>query len=75
VYSYDKDVDVLYISFCPGEKATTAVELNDAILLRLNKEGRLAGSVTLMDFKDTTCNKQRPSLKLGGPFCLSAQVG
>jgi predicted nucleic acid-binding protein len=27
--SYDKDADVLYVSFAPGEKATTAVELND----------------------------------------------
>ena len=50
VYSYDKDADVLYISFCPGEKATTAVELNDAILLRLNREERRAVGVTLMDF-------------------------
>jgi len=24
VYTYDKDVDILYISFSPGEKATTA---------------------------------------------------
>lgn len=37
VYSYDKEADVLYISFLPGEKATTAVELNDNILLRFNK--------------------------------------
>lgn len=28
-YSYDKEADVLYISFSPGEKATTAVELNE----------------------------------------------
>jgi len=36
-YSYDKEADVLYVSFAPGEKATTAVELNDNILLRFNR--------------------------------------
>jgi uncharacterized protein YuzE len=30
-YFYDKEVDILYISFSPGEKATTAVELNETI--------------------------------------------
>lgn len=50
VCTYDKEVDILYISFYPGEKATTAVELNDTILLRLNKEERRAVGLTLMDF-------------------------
>jgi len=50
IYSYDKDVDVLYISFSPGEKATSAVELNDNILLRFNKEEKRAVGLTLMDF-------------------------
>jgi len=36
-YSYDKEADVLYISFSPGEKATSAVELNDNILVVLHK--------------------------------------
>lgn len=49
-YSYDKDVDVLYISFSPGEKATSAVELNDNILLRFNRAERRAIGLTLMDF-------------------------
>jgi uncharacterized protein YuzE len=49
-YSYDKAVDVLYISFSPGEKATTAVELNDNILLRLNRAEKRAIGITLMDF-------------------------
>ncbi len=49
-FSYDKEADVLYISFFPGEKATTAVELTDNILLRMNRaEGRAIG-LTLMDF-------------------------
>ena len=50
VYTYDKDVDILYISFSPGEKATTAIELNDNILLRLNREAKRAVGLTLMDF-------------------------
>ncbi len=49
-YDYDKDVDVLYITFIPGEKATTAVELNENILLRLNYEEKRAVGLTLLDF-------------------------
>jgi hypothetical protein len=50
IYSYDKEADVLYISFAPGEKATTAVELNDNILLRFNHAEKRAVGLTLMDF-------------------------
>jgi uncharacterized protein YuzE len=50
VYSYDEEVDVLYVSFAPGEKATAAVELNDNILLRFNKAEKRAIGLTLMDF-------------------------
>jgi uncharacterized protein YuzE len=50
IYSYDKEADVLYISFSPGEKATTAVELNDNILLRFNRAEKRAIGLTLMDF-------------------------
>jgi uncharacterized protein YuzE len=50
VYSYDKEADVLYISFSPGEKATSAVELNDNILLRFNRAEKRAVGLTLMDF-------------------------
>lgn len=49
-YSYDKEADVLYISFSPGEKATTAVELNDNILLRFNRAEKRVIGLTLMDF-------------------------
>ena len=49
-YNYDKEVDVLYISFSPGEKATSAVELNDNILLRFNRADKRAIGLTLMDF-------------------------
>ena len=50
VYTYDKDVDILYISFSPGEKATTAIELNEHMLLRLNYAEKRAIGLTLMDF-------------------------
>lgn len=50
VYSYDEEVDILYISFSPGEKATSAVELNDNILLRFNLADKRAVGLTLMDF-------------------------
>jgi uncharacterized protein YuzE len=50
IYSYDKEADILYISFSPGEKATTAVELNDNILLRFNRAEKRAVGLTLMDF-------------------------
>jgi len=49
-YSYDKEADILYISFAPGEKATTAVELNDHILLRFHRTEKRAIGLTLMDF-------------------------
>ena len=49
-YSYDKEADVLYVSFSPGEKATTSVELNDSILLRFNRAEKRAIGLTLMDF-------------------------
>ncbi len=50
VYNYDQEMDILYISFAPGERATTAVELNDNVLLRLNQDERRAIGLTLMDF-------------------------
>ncbi|MGH7495864.1 MAG: DUF2283 domain-containing protein, partial [bacterium] len=49
-YSCDKEADVLYISFSPGEKATVAVELNDNILLHFNRDEKRAIDLTLMDF-------------------------
>ena len=49
-YDYDKEADVLYISFSPGEKPTAAVELNPNILLRFNRAEKRAIGLTLMDF-------------------------
>ena len=49
-YDYDKEADVLYITFAPNETATAAVELNDNILLRFNRAAKRAIGLTLMDF-------------------------
>jgi len=49
-YSYDKEADVLYISFSPGETPTAAVELNENILLRFNFDEKRPVGLTLMDF-------------------------
>jgi len=49
-YSYDKEADILSIAFSPGEKATSAVELNPNILLRFNRAEKRAIGLTLMDF-------------------------
>ena len=49
-YNYDKEADVLYISFAPGEEPTAAVELNDNILLRFNRQEKRPIGLTLMDF-------------------------
>ena len=48
-YSYDKEGDVLYVSFFPGEKGT-GVELNDNILLRFDKDKKKALCLTFFDF-------------------------
>jgi uncharacterized protein YuzE len=50
IYTYDKDVDILYISFASGEKATTAVELNENMVLRVNLDEKRAIGITLLDF-------------------------
>ena len=49
-FDYDRDVDILYISFAPGARASAAVELNANILLRFNRDERRAVGLTLMDF-------------------------
>jgi uncharacterized protein YuzE len=48
-YFYDKEGDILYVSFYPGEKGT-GVELNNNILLRLDKDREKALGLTFFDF-------------------------
>jgi len=49
IFNYDEISDTLYISFCPGESAT-GVELNDNILLRINKDNRYAVSLSIFNY-------------------------
>ena len=49
IFNYDEISDTLYVSFSPGEKAT-GIELNDHILLRINKKERRAVGLTFLDY-------------------------
>jgi hypothetical protein len=47
--NYDEVSDTLHISFIPNVKAT-GIELNDHILLRVDKENRLAVGLTFLNY-------------------------
>lgn len=47
--SYDEISDTLYVSFAGGEHAT-GIELNDHIVLRINKHERRAIGLTFMEY-------------------------
>ncbi len=49
IFNYDEMSDTLYVSFAPGEKAT-GIELNDHILLRINKAERRAIGLTIFNY-------------------------
>ena len=49
VINYDEISDTLYISFIPNVKAT-GIELNDHILLRIDKENRQAVGLTFLNY-------------------------
>ena len=49
IFNYDEMSDTLYVSFAPGEKAT-GIELNDHILLRINKKERRAVGLTFFEY-------------------------
>lgn len=49
IFNYDEVSDTLYVSFAPGEKAT-GIELNDHILLRINKNERRAIGLTFFEY-------------------------
>jgi len=48
-FNYDEISDTLYVSFRPGEKAT-GIELNEHILLRINKSERRAVGLTFFEY-------------------------
>ncbi len=47
--NYDEPSDTLYVSFAPGETAT-GIELNEHILLRLDKANRRALGLTFFEY-------------------------
>ena len=49
IVNYDEISDTLYVSFEPGKKAT-GIELNDHILLRINKKKRRAIGLTFLEY-------------------------
>ena len=48
-FNYDEISDTLYVSFEPGKKAT-GIELNEHILLRINKNERRAVGLTFFEY-------------------------
>lgn len=53
IVNYDELSDTLYVSFAPGEKGT-GVELNDHLLLRVNKAEKRAVGLTIFDYSILT---------------------
>jgi uncharacterized protein YuzE len=49
IFNYDEESDTLYISFQPGKKAT-GIELNDNILLRIDKQERKVVGLTFLNY-------------------------
>ncbi len=49
IFNYDETSDTLYVSFEPGVTGT-GIELNDHILLRLNKQEKKAIGLTFFDY-------------------------
>jgi len=49
IFNYDEMSDTLYVSFYPGEEAT-GIELNDHILLRIDKSERRAIGLTFFEY-------------------------
>ena len=49
ITNYDQTSDTLYMSFIPDVKAT-GIELNEHILLRIDKENRKAVGITFLNY-------------------------
>jgi len=49
-YSYDEESDVLYVSFGAAGEEITGIELNENMLLRVDRAQKRAVGLTLMDF-------------------------
>ena len=74
IYSYDETSDTLNISFALGEKAT-GVELNENILLRINKQEQRAVSLSIFNYSILAQHMEigRRSLPLAGLAQLSPE--
>lgn len=74
-FNYDEVCDTLYISFSPGEKAT-GIELNETILLRINKAEKRAVGITIFNYSYLAqrTNAGLRSLPLSGLDELSAEL-
>lgn len=48
-FNYDEVSDTLYVTFAPGEPAT-GIELNDYLLLRINKREQRAVGLTIFEY-------------------------
>jgi uncharacterized protein YuzE len=72
---YDEASDTLHISFAPGEQAT-GIELNEHLLLRINKAERRAVGLTIFEYsllaQPTEVGPR--SLPLSGLAQLSAEL-
>ena len=75
IFNYDETSDTLYVAFEPGEKAT-GVELNDHILLRINKRECTAIGLTIFNYSilAQTTEIGRRSFPLTGLAELSAEL-
>lgn len=75
IFNYDETSDTLYVAFEPGEKAT-GIELNDHILLRINKRGRKAIGLTIFNYSIVAQRTEvgRRSFPLTGLAELSAEL-
>lgn len=75
IINYDEASDTLHISFAPGETAT-GIELNEHMLLRINKSERRAVGLTLFDYSVLAQQTEvgPRSFPLTGLADLSAEV-
>jgi uncharacterized protein YuzE len=75
IFNYDGVSDTLYVSFYPGEKAT-GIELNEHILLRINKQERKAIGVTFFEYSILAENTElgRRSFPITGVSTLPEEL-
>jgi uncharacterized protein YuzE len=75
IFNYDEISDALHVSFSPGEHAT-GIELNDHIILRINKHERRAIGITFLEYSLLAQNTELGprSFPLSGLASLSDEL-